>query len=136
MMNDEQSKRLSDAAESLVQAYEALDEARDTFADRRFDSEQERERMVAGQQMASRLDAAGKRIEEAVRKATIAAAATGRAGAWLRYQESIMAAREGRQMGKSASEADGSAAKRTRGQEAWERLASALEGASALVFPE
>ena len=136
MMNDEQSKRLSDAADSLVQAWEALDEANDTFGDRRFDSEQEHERMVAGQQMASRLDGAGKRIEEAVRKATIAAAATGRPGAWLRYQESIAAAREGRQLGKSATEADGSAAKRARGQEAWERLSAALEGAAALVFPE
>lgn len=136
MMNDEQSKRLSDAAEMLVQAWEALDEARAMFSDRRFESEQERERMVAGQQMAARLDNAGKRIEEAVRKAAIAAAAAGRPGAWLRYQESIAAAREGRQLGRAASEADGSANKRARGQEAWDRLSAAAEEAAAMVFPE
>ncbi|HEX6030220.1 MAG TPA: hypothetical protein VFY90_02235 [Tepidiformaceae bacterium] len=136
MMNDEQSKRLSEAADTLVQAWEALDEAREALGDRRFESDQERERMVAAQQMASRLDNAGKRIEDALRKGAIAAAAAGRTGAWPRYQESIVAAREGRQTGKSAQEADGVANKRARGQEAWERLNEAAEGAATLVFLE
>jgi len=135
-MNDEQSKRLGDAADALIQAADALDEARESLADRRFDSEQERERIAAGQQMASRIDGAGKRIEDALRKATVASAATGRPGAWATYREATDAAREGRGMGKAASELDGSAQKRVRGQEAWDRLEAALEAAAALIFPE
>jgi hypothetical protein len=135
-MNDEQSKRLADAADALISAADALDEARDAVGDRRFESEQERERLAAAQQMGSRLDNAGKRVEEALRKGAIAAAATGRPGVWLSFREAVAAAREARAMGKSSADADGSAAKRARGEEAWDRLDVALEAAAKLVYPE
>jgi TonB family protein len=95
-MNEEQSKRLSEAAESILQASEALEEARDAIGDRRFESDQERDRSAAAQQMTSRLDNAGKRIEDAVRKGTVAAAAGLRPGAFARYREAWTAVREGR----------------------------------------
>ncbi|MEX0784179.1 MAG: hypothetical protein WD557_16175 [Dehalococcoidia bacterium] len=136
MMNDEQSKRLSDAADALIQAADALNEARESLSDRRFESEQERERTVAAQQMSSRLDAAGKRIEDALRKAVVASAASTRAGAWGAYREATMAVREGRGLARGASDADGSAQKRTRGEESWTRLNEALEATASLIFPE
>lgn len=135
-MNDEQSKRLADAADAVMQAADALDDAREGIADRRFDSDQERDRMTAGQQMVSRLDGAGKRIEDALRKAATASAATGRPGSWATYREASASAREGRAMARGAAEADGSAQKRVRGEEAWDRLEAALEAAASLVFPE
>ncbi|MCC6385892.1 MAG: hypothetical protein IT302_00765 [Dehalococcoidia bacterium] len=133
-MNEEQSKRLSEAAESILQASEALEEARDAMNDRRFESEQERDRAAAAQQMASRLDNAGKRIEESVRKGTVAAAASLRAGAFARYREAWTAVREGRALAKTAADQDGSANKKARGQEALSRLEDALDGAAAIVF--
>jgi hypothetical protein len=136
MMNDEQSKRLSDAADAIIQASDALNEARDSLADRRFDSDQERERMAAAQQMTSRLDAAGKRIEEALRKAAVASAASGRGGAWEAYRQAVLHTRQGRTLAKSALDADGSGPKRTRGEEAWKLLNGALESSASLVFPE
>ncbi len=135
-MNDEQSKRLSDAADALIAAADALDEARESITDRRFDSEQERDRMAAGTQMSSRLDNAGKRVEDALRKAAVAAAASGRGGAWQPYRAATLEVREGRTLGRGAAEADGSANKRVRGQEAWDRLDAALTAAAGLVFPE
>lgn len=136
MMNDEQSKRLSDAADVLIQAADALAEARESITDRRFDSEQERERTAAAQQMASRLDNAGKRIEDALRKSVVAAAASARAGTWAAYRDATIAIREGRSLARGASDADGSAQKRARGEEAWTRLSEALEATAALIFPE
>lgn len=135
-MNDEQSKRLSEAAEALISAADSLDEARATLNDQRFDSEQERERTTAAQQMAGRLDNAGKRIEEAIRKAAVACAATAQPGAWLRYREAMAAAREGRSLARSAVDADGSAQKKARGEEAWTRLDGALQSAAGLVYAE
>ena len=136
MMNDEQSKRLSEAADALIQAADALHEARESLTDRRFDSEQERERMVAAQQMSSRLDGAGKRVEDALRKAVVAAAASTRTGAWTAYQHATVAAREGRALARGVSDADGSAQKRARGEESWTRLNDALEATASLIFPE
>jgi hypothetical protein len=135
-MNEEQSKRLSDAAESLLQASDALDEARDAVNDKRFESEAERDRAAAASQMANRLDSAGKRIEDAIHKGTVAAAALARAGGYVRYREAIAAAREGRSLSKSAPEQDGSANKRAAGLEALTKLEAALAGAAAIVFPE
>jgi hypothetical protein len=135
-MNEEQSKRLSDAAESLLQASDALDDARDAVNDRRFESETERDRSTAASQMANRLDSAGKRMEDAIRKATVAAAALARPGAFARYREGITATREGRSLGRGAVEQDGSANKRAAGQEALTRLEAALAIAAVLVFPE
>lgn len=111
-MNEEQSKRLSDAADAVLSANDALEEARDSLRDSRFESEQERERAQAALQMANRLDAAGKKVEEAVRKGTIASAALGRDGAFGRYRAATGAAREGRGLAKSAPNQDGTAAKR------------------------
>ncbi|MBE7520439.1 MAG: hypothetical protein HS107_14465 [Thermoflexaceae bacterium] len=133
-MNDEQSKRLSDAADAVIAASEALDEAREALADRRFDSELERERLQAAQQMTSKIDAAAKRIDDAVRKGTIAAAALARTGAYARYREAVDAVKAGRATGKAAGEQDGTANKRTMGNEALGRLDTALNAAAAIVF--
>lgn len=133
-MNDEQSKRLSDAADAVIAASDALDEARDALADRRFESELERERTQAAQQMTSKIDAAAKRIDDAVRKGTIAAAALARTGAYARYREAIDAVKAGRAAGKSAGEQDGTVNKRARGAEAVALLDTALSHAAAIVF--
>ncbi len=133
-MNDEQSKRLSDAADAVVSASEALDEAREALADRRFDSDLERERMQAAQQMTSKIDSAAKRIDEAVRKGTIAAAALARTGAYARYREAIDAVKSGRAAGKAAGEQDGTVNKRAKGTEAVSLLDAALGHAAAIVF--
>jgi hypothetical protein len=135
-MNDEQSKRLSDAADALMTASDALEEARDTLADTRFDSQVERERISAAQQMSQKLENAGKRIEEAVRKGTIAAAALARAGSYQRYRDATTAAREGRSLARVANEQDGTANKRAKGQESLEKLEAALTNAAAIVFGE
>src|SRR4051794_15902514 len=50
-MNDEQSKRLADAADALLQASDAIEEAREAAGDKRFESEFERERVAALQQL-------------------------------------------------------------------------------------
>jgi len=135
-MNDEQSKRLSDAADAVIQANDALEEARDAINDKRFDSEQERDRLSAAQQMASKLDNAGKRIDDAVRKGAIASATLARPGAYARFKDATAAAREGRALGKSANDVDGTANKRARGQESLERLDAALAAAAIIVFGE
>jgi hypothetical protein len=135
-MNDEQSKRLSDAADALIQASDALDDARDAMNDPRFDSTVERERLSAGQQMSSKLDNAGKRIDDAVRRGTIAAAALARAGAYQRYRESTTAVREGRALARMANDQDGTTAKRAKAQEGLERLEAALTSAAVIVFGE
>lgn len=133
-MNDEQSKRLSDAADAVIAASDALDEARDALADRRFESELERERMQAAQQMTSKIDNAAKRIEDAVRKGTVAAAAMARTGSYARYREAIDAVKAGRAAGKAAGEQDGTVNKRARGTEAVGLLDAALNHAAAIVF--
>jgi hypothetical protein len=135
-VNDEQSKRLADAADALITASEALEDARDALSDKRYESEQERERVAAAGQMSSKIDNAGKRIEDSIRKGTIAAAATGRAGAYKQYRDAWAAVREGRALGKTAADQDGTANKRARGQEALDRLDSALNGAAVIVFGE
>jgi len=133
-MNEEQSKRLAEAADAVLQAADALEEAGNAIADRRFDNEQERDRLQAAQQMASKIDSAGKRVEDALRRGAIAAAALGRAGAYARYREATLAAREGRAMGKAAADLDGTANKRARGEEAIVRLDAALAAAAVIVF--
>jgi hypothetical protein len=133
-MNDEQSKRLSEAADAVIQASEALEDARESLNDKRFDGDVERDRIAAGQQVASKLDAAGKKIEDAIRRGTIAAAALARAGAYAKYREATAAAREGRALARSAAEQDGAANKRARGQEALTKLEAALASAATNVF--
>lgn len=134
-MNDEQSKRLADAADALVQAADALEEARAAAADARFDSEVERDRQAASQQLAGKVDGAGKRIEEAVRKGTTAAGASGRSGGYQLFRQASAAVRDGRALGRTIGDQDGSAAKRTRAEEAIKQLDDALEAAAGLVFP-
>ncbi len=135
-MNDEQSKRIAEAAEAVVQATEALDDAREVLQDRRFDSDVERERQAASGLLASRVDGAARRIEDAVRKSAVAAATTARAGAYKRYMEAAAAANKGRSLGKTITDQDGSPAKRARAEEAIEELNRALQTAADLVFTE
>ncbi len=135
-MNDEQSKRLSDAADAVIQASDALDEAREAVNDKRFDSDLERDRLQAAQQMVGKIDGAAKRIDDAVRKGTIAAAALARAGAYARYRAATEASRDGRALGKASGEQDGSANKRAKGQEAIAKLEVALAAAATIIFGE
>jgi len=133
-MNEEQSKRLADAAEAILNATDALDEAREALGDRRFDSEQERERTQAIQQVSNRLDNAGKRVEDSLRKAVVAAATLGREGSYERYRSASAASREGRMLAKTATDQDGTLARRQRAEEALSRLDLALATAAALLF--
>jgi hypothetical protein len=135
-MNDEQSKRLSDAADALIQASDALEESRETMNDRRFESEQERERTQAAQQMASKLDAAGKKVDDAVRKCTVAAAATGRPGTFAAYKAADAAIREGRGLARRAGDQDGTQAKKAMATEAMTKIEGALDNAATIVFGE
>lgn len=135
-MNEEQSKRLSDAADAVILATIALDEIHDSANDPRFDSTVERDRVSAAQQMANKLDGAGKRIDEAVRKGTIAAASVASPGAFTRYREATAAVREGRALARAVPDQDGTANKRAKGQEALARLEAALASAAAIVFSE
>jgi len=98
--------------------------------------QQERDRIPAAQQMSSKLDNAGKRIDDAVRKGTIASATLARPGAYARFRDATAAAREGRALGKSANDVDGTANKRARGQESLDKLDAALTAASIIVFGE
>ncbi len=135
-MNDEQSKRLSEATDALILANDALKDARDACNDARFERDTDRERLAAAQQMGSKVDAAAKRLEEAVRRSTVAAAANGRAGAWPRYQEAVAKAREGRAKAKSVPESDGVPARRTAATEGVALMEAALAQAAAIVFSE
>lgn len=133
-MNEDQSKRLGEAADAVISAAEALEEARAALEDKRFESEQERERLQACQQVASRLDGAAKRIEEALRKGTVASAASGRTGAYPRYVGGAEAAREGRATARLSMEQDGTVAKRAMARESLAQLEAALTTAAAIVF--
>lgn len=135
-MNEEQSKRIAEAAEAVVQAADALAEAREDANDKRFESEVERERTAAAQALAREVDAAGKRMEDAVRKATVAAAVAHRSNTYLRFKEAAQAARDGRRLARTITDQDGSAARRARGDEALARLEEALEIAASFVFVE
>lgn len=135
-MNEEQSKRLSEAADAVILATAAIDDIHDSLSDPRFDSAVERERVSAAQQVANKLDNAGKRIEDAVRKGTIAAASVASPGAYTRYREATAAVREGRALARAVTDQDGTANKRAKGQEALTRLEAALANAAAIVFSE
>lgn len=133
-MNEEQSKRLAEAADALLNATDALDEAREALGDRRFDSEVERDRTQAIQQVSNRLDNAGKRVEDSLRKSVIAAATLGREGSYDRYRIANSASREGRMLAKTAGDQDGTAARRQRAEESLSRLDIALATAASLLF--
>lgn len=135
-MNDEQSKRLAEAAEAVLRATDAIEDARAAFEDPRFESDQERIRLQAAQQVVSRLDAAGKRVDDGLRKAAIACAALGRDGAYGRFREARATLQQGQAATSSVMNEDGIVAKRTKAQEAMGLLESALAGAAALVFGE
>lgn len=135
-MNDEQSKRLSEAADALLQARDAVEDARQSISDARFDSELERERTSAAQLMASKIETAAKRSDDAIRKGGIAAAACGRPGGFALYRTASLASREGRALGRTAADADGAANKRARGTDAVAKLDEALAAAARIVFVE
>ena len=135
-MNDEQSKRLAEAADAVLQANEALSEASESMNDPRLESGQDRERSRAAQQLASRLDNAAKRIEDGLRRGALAAATLGTPGAFARYREAVAAARAAREAARAIPDADGTAQKREAADAAMQQLTTALEGATALVFAE
>jgi hypothetical protein len=135
-MNDEQSKRLSEAADAIIQASDALEEARETMADRRFESEQERDRTQAAQQMTGKLDGAGKKVDDAVRKCTMAAAAAGRPGTFAAYKAADLAIREGRSLARRSGDQDGTAAKKAMAGEAMAKIEGALASAATIAFGE
>ncbi len=135
-MNDEQSKRIADAADAVISATDSLDEVREALADKRFDSEQERDRTQAVQQVASKLDNAGKKIDEALRKGTVASAALGRNAIFPRFRQASVAVKEGRSLARTAADQDGTAAKRQRAEESLAKLDAAVVTAASIVFGE
>ncbi|MDZ7728580.1 MAG: hypothetical protein U5Q44_10540 [Dehalococcoidia bacterium] len=135
-MNEDQSKRLAEAADSVLNAADAIEEAREALNDRRFESEQDRERTQAVQHVVSRFDAAAKRIDEALRKGIVAATALDREGLFDRYRSASAAVREGRSLARTTPDQDGSAARKERAGEALARLEAALTAAAGVVFDE
>ena len=90
--------------------------------------------MAAVQQVSAKIENAGKKVEDAIRRGTVASAANGRAGAWGRYREALAAARYGRFLGRTTLDQDGVTNKRTRSQEAIGYLDSAVGSAAIIVF--
>ncbi len=133
-MNEEQSKRLADAADAVIQSAEAAAEAAEALEDPRFASEQERDRTQAAQQVASKLENAGKKVHDALRKGAVAAAASGRAGVYEAYQAGAAAASTSRDEAKAIGNEDGSANKQAKAQQSRESLETALNAAVKLVF--
>ncbi|MFN0095725.1 MAG: hypothetical protein ACKVVT_13230 [Dehalococcoidia bacterium] len=132
-MNDEQTKRLADAADAFWQARELLAEAVEATCAAGFDGA-ERERVSAGQVMLNRLEAAIKRNDDALKKAAIAAAACGRPGAWDRIKAGIEQLRSARKAAGEARDADGSLNKREKAKQAISALEEALDAMQQLVF--
>ena len=135
-MNDEQSRRLAEAADAIIGAGEAIEEARASTDDSAFGKELERERAAAAQRMASRIEAAARKTEDALRKATVAAATVETPNAWSAYRDAVTAIRAARTAARSAPDADGSANRRDMGGQAVERLTHALTAAAAMTFKE
>ena len=133
-MNEEQSKRLADAADAVLQSAEAVAEAVAALDDPRFNGEQERDRSQAAQQAASRLDNAAKKVQDALRKGAIAAASTAHVGTYQSYQRGAAAALISREDAKSIANEDGSANKQAKAQQSLESLETALAAAVGLVF--
>jgi len=133
-MNEGQSKRVADAADAVLQSAEAVAEATAALADPKFSSEQERDRSQAAQQAASKLDNAGKRIQEALKKGAIAAASNGQPGTYGAYQAGAAAAGASRDDAKAIANEDGSANKQAKATQSMEGLEVALAAAVGLVF--
>ena len=134
-MNEEQSKRLADAADAVIQSSEAVAEAADALSDPRFSGEQERDRTQAAQQAANKLENGGKKVQDALRKAAVAAASSATAGVYERYQAGAAAAAASRDGAKAIANEDGSANKQAKAQQSMESLDAALASAVSLVFP-
>jgi hypothetical protein len=135
-MNDEQSKRVAEAAEALIQANDSLEEARDALRADRFERDSERERANAAQQLTSRIDAAGRRVEEALRRAAISSAALGRSGAWAPYRSAVGGVREARASVRGPADPSEVDARRAAGELAVARLDEGLSVAAGMVFGE
>ncbi len=133
-MNEEESRRVSLAAEAVLRATDSLEEARTALRDERWDSGQERDRQQAAGTAAGRLEKAAGKIEEALRRGAVAAAVSGRNGAYPRYRGAATALREGRAAARSSREQDGTQARRARAEEALEQLEAALTTAAALAL--
>ena len=134
-MNDEQTKRVAEAAEALIQANDSLEEARDALRPERLEKDSDRERANALQQLTSRVDAAGRRVEEALRRATIASAALGKAGTWEPYRTAVASVREARATVRiPATDASDASARRAVLESAITRLSEGLSSAAGMVF--
>ena len=83
-----------------------------------------------------RLENAARKIEDGLKKATIAGAACARPATYNRYRNAILTLRDARSLGKTAADQDGAIAKRQRGQEALMRLDEALGIAATIVFTD
>jgi hypothetical protein len=131
-MNDEQSRRLSLAADAVLKASRALEEAREAVAGTRSETTQDRERQQAAGRAAARLEAAARRIEDALHRGAVAAATLGRTGAYPRYQGALQSLREGRETARSLRQPGVAALERS--EDALARIEAALNTAAALTF--
>ncbi len=111
---EEADKRLVEAADAVIGASELLGEARSTLDDPRFGSEKEPERLQAFQAAQRATENAVKKLEEALKKATVAAAVRGASGAFAQYRAVGDKLTLARAELKAAPNADGGAAKQER----------------------
>jgi hypothetical protein len=112
-VGDEVDRRVMDAAEALVAAFDALREARLALDDPRLSSGHDTQRGQGFSQATNRVESAARRAEEALRKCTVAAAAGRSPAAFAAYRlgDSRLAAARGELRGAAReNEASGKAA--------------------------
>lgn len=86
-MGEEVDRRVMDAAEALVGAFDAAREARLALDDPRISSGHETQRNQGFSQATNRIEAAVRRAEEALRKSTVAAAAGRSPASFAAYRQ-------------------------------------------------
>jgi hypothetical protein len=131
---EEADKRLVEAADSVMTANEALTEARNTVGDTRFASEREQERTQAFQAAQKAADNTVKRLEESLKKATIAAALKGTPGAFAAHGAAAQYLATARNELRLAANADGMAAKQEKLRATVAASEAAINVVQGLVF--
>lgn len=135
-MNEEQARRLAQAAEAFVEALAALAEARAASFANDLEASLERVRQQAARRAATALEQAARRLEEAATRTAVALAALRLAGAFAAVRRTLETAREVRARSRTIPDADGGAARRSAAQAALEELERASEELARLLFPE
>ena len=135
-MNAEAERRLAEAADAIMSSVAALAETLDGLNDSRLGAESVQVRQQAMSSVLSRGEQAVRRLEEALKKATIAAAATRVGGAYSRYKEAHSALADAQAYMSMVRDADGTPAKLEKLRSAYAALERALDVAQSFVFVE